>query len=198
MRKCEECGIRFDPVQQTQRFCSGPCRTAAGNRKRFPKHYRGCDGCGQEFLMKMPHQRFCTPACRRRYMQGLRHYRQYQCAECGGMFERLATEHVVKYCSEGCRAKARVHVSPNGPTMRNRRLTREMRLWQDRLEEWRELNIEVVTEVGGLVASEDKEVQEAIERFLAGGGVVLRYPLMESSEDLAGLRKDLEEFGSDE
>lgn len=82
--------------------------------------------------------------------------------------------------------------------MRNRRLTREMRLWQDRLEEWRELNIEVVTEVGGLVASEDEEVQEAIERFLAAGGVVLRYPLMESSEDLAGLRKDLEEFGSDE
>lgn len=193
MRVCDHCKIRFDPIQRTQRFCSAPCRVAAGNAKRNPKRWRDCEACGKPFLMKMPHQRFCNPGCRVRYLGTLKHIRTYTCKWCGREFEHLQNSQIM-YCGEACRREARNSESPNGPSARNRRLTQEMRMWQDRLESWREENVVIIRRVDQVVASEDPEIQTAIEAFLNGGGAVVRYPLMEPRDEaLQVLESELKE-----
>jgi hypothetical protein len=83
---CVNCGKRYTPTRNTQRFCRKECARAwyaahpkserAAPHPKPPQALatRDCETCGQPYNPGRKDQRFCSPACRAKH-RNTRHYR---------------------------------------------------------------------------------------------------------------------------
>lgn len=69
-RICDQCGSPFDSIsrRESDRFCSGTCKTAWRRKAGLDDEERTCENCGAGFTVnKYIPKRFCTQSCSLRH-----------------------------------------------------------------------------------------------------------------------------------
>lgn len=66
---CVTCGVRFQSIHKTARFCSVACR---GSAARKAVSVQPCEWCGEAFDVKETGQRFCSHPCAAKQMHASR------------------------------------------------------------------------------------------------------------------------------
>jgi len=127
MKTCVSCGLNFDPVRASQKYCSDKCVWTFKNKKKseqkkeerekVPPLKRNCLHCGRDFFSYNKRLLYCSKKCYRnakarrnnqRYFAKngtIYRYQERICLKCKKEYK--PTRNDQKYCSSECSATAR-------------------------------------------------------------------------------------------
>lgn len=109
IRQCEQCGVRYEPTWNPQRWCSQLCNAAARDTGRLAE--RKCSRCPTVFRPtkggRNANARFCSLRCARAPMHGPS--APHTCAWCQGSFVGRKRKYCVECAIEARRQARRAH-----------------------------------------------------------------------------------------